>query len=179
MQIPPKEKTMQELSEQQIERANAELAAMTDGWILGAEGWRGIAPHLQYAPAPVDGDAALKAEQTIAALNHEIDLRIEQGKGLNEDKDLFRAELAEYKKALGPLSPEEKKARQCYGINASNFDSVMTSRRALLEKKPDPIDPLHGLTSKYMPETTKAVGLSLHDELIAEAFNRGRSEPKP
>lgn len=198
---------MPELTEQQIERANEELAAMADGWILSAEGWRDIAPHLQYAPAPVDGDVRSVTplpwhyQEDSDAYTHIIrgpqDQYVASGpqdsKG-NTERDIrylvecannaqvlqsrHDAELAEYKKALGPLSPEEKKARQCYGINASNFDSVMTHRRALLEKKPEPVDPLHGLTSKYMPETTKAVGLSLHDELIVEAFNRGRSEPR-
>lgn len=91
-------------------------------------------------------------------------------------------ELAEYKKAMGPVTKKEWKVYR-FGasvtVNERGFgDWLMAYRRALLEKKPDPIDPLHGLTSKYMPETTKAIGLSLHDELIAEAFNRGRSEPR-
>lgn len=172
---------MPELSEQQIQQA---LKAWTDlansGFLNSRAVVLAVAPHLQYAPAPVDGDVIGEMVRIYRLSPHEPILAMQAAAQVLQSR--HDTELAEYKKAMGPVTKKEWKVYR-FGasvtVNERGFgDWLMAYRRAFLEKKPEPVDPLHGLTSKYMPETTKAVGLSLHDELIAEAFNRGRSEPK-
>lgn len=136
------------LTEQQIERANEELAAMADGWILSAEGWRDIAQHLQYALAPVDADV--------------IDImcgtfQIAEGNGVKRMaaaaqvlQSRHDAELAEYKKALGPVTDEEWPYQEHAPVDLPRLaapyitrqyaDAIFEHRRALLEKKPEPTE---------------------------------------
>ena len=63
------------------------------------------------------------------------------------------------------------------GLNETQVQSLV--RAALIEMfalEPEMDDPLNGLLSRHMPETTKSVGCALHDELIKEAYRRGQKK---
>jgi hypothetical protein len=77
--------------------------------------------HLAQAAAIDHCMGRLAAEAKVVELQHEIDLRVEQGKALNDDKDRFKAQVAELEREAEelrcPLTPEShefEKMRQHY-----------------------------------------------------------------
>lgn len=166
---------MQELSKEQIERANAELAAMADGWILSAEGWRDIAPHLQYAPAPVDGDVLEQMYQA-HIMSSAAGAPCMRGPYNIATQVLQSRHDAEYKKALGPVTDEEYNT--IWKLSERDFgNELLAGRRALLERKPEPTLKDEFVASLYRirGDQDEPTNAELADELLLFVERRSKA----
>lgn len=196
---------MQALTEQQIDEAAkaARVTAMGQpNWIGTDRHWGDIeehykqewrdavmaaAPHLQYAPAPVDGKLGHYLNCPGLIDCDDCDCGLIYRKQIQVLQSRHDAELAEYKKALGPVTDEEWPYQEHAPVDLPRLaapyitrqyaDAIFEHRRALLEKKPEPTlkDKFVASLYRIRGDQDEPTNAELADELLLFVERRSKA----
>lgn len=179
---------MQELSKEQIDKAEALLNGFGIAHLVLRRRIEEAAQYLQYAPAPVDGDVIdIMCGTFQIAEDNGVKRMAAAAQVLQSRHD---AELAEYKKALGPVTDEEQaefsihymmlgpsadEAVNTPLLTKGQATKLLASRRALLEKKPEPEIPegmLKAVKDRYRGTPNYSESATLEDLKAALRWQR-------